>query len=503
MKLNKEELKKQKTILRYGDIIEYGHFTRYVETVGKIYPLKWTIIFDDYNLFKRLLLSGANPNIDKSILQMICNKNRHEKNGDAFIITIAPYIQNINEIDEHNNTILDHIPKKCCEKCNIVIETLKRYGAKSGNIRIIDGRYETQLKLLEKIDAKLYEEFIENVATTKINMHPIEWIMQIENTKVFIELVKQGASIEYPLFDGETILQKIIKNSFGACKRISSFYRDIIRSIFIFVDVISAKDRDGNTLLHLFASCNCNFCNEYYDILMYKGADRDAKNNYGYTPRYIKNVAGKKASFDEYRFQEQLLFRCNLKMYEKYSTTKNFGNGEYPLRWAFARYEHIPIELLEGGANIHCKIFDISLWTLIIDEMIPEKGCAFKVSNSFDKIIEYVENYDEQNSNGDTILHLLAKCNCETCTKIYVYLIDTKNVNYGIKNKDGLSADDIKTEKENENDDENSCCICFDEDKNMVFGPCGHICTCLYCSAKVDICPICRIKIDQKIKVYY
>ncbi|XP_055344018.1 uncharacterized protein LOC129592086 isoform X2 [Paramacrobiotus metropolitanus] len=50
--------------------------------------------------------------------------------------------------------------------------------------------------------------------------------------------------------------------------------------------------------------------------------------------------------------------------------------------------------------------------------------------------------------------------------------------------------------------DANLCRICDDSPKRIVFVPCGHLATCEECSKKVDLCPICRSPVQQKIKTY-
>lgn len=60
-----------------------------------------------------------------------------------------------------------------------------------------------------------------------------------------------------------------------------------------------------------------------------------------------------------------------------------------------------------------------------------------------------------------------------------------------------------KTETESEQIDENEeCCICMDKRRSIVFLPCGHVCACSTCSKDLIDCPLCRVKIQQKILIY-
>ena len=51
-------------------------------------------------------------------------------------------------------------------------------------------------------------------------------------------------------------------------------------------------------------------------------------------------------------------------------------------------------------------------------------------------------------------------------------------------------------------DNEIICCICLNDKPNIVFMPCKHLCSCLDCSNKVKKCPICRLKIKDKMKIF-
>lgn len=66
--------------------------------------------------------------------------------------------------------------------------------------------------------------------------------------------------------------------------------------------------------------------------------------------------------------------------------------------------------------------------------------------------------------------------------------------------------EETKTETIKEEDqvkDENLCKICYDEEYNMVFFPCGHVCTCTRCAFTVSTCPYCRQMITEVKKLYF
>ena len=47
------------------------------------------------------------------------------------------------------------------------------------------------------------------------------------------------------------------------------------------------------------------------------------------------------------------------------------------------------------------------------------------------------------------------------------------------------------------------CCICLTNNITHVFIPCFHLCTCRTCASKVDKCPKCRTKIEEKHRVWF
>ena len=50
------------------------------------------------------------------------------------------------------------------------------------------------------------------------------------------------------------------------------------------------------------------------------------------------------------------------------------------------------------------------------------------------------------------------------------------------------------------------CCVCLSEESTIVIIPCGHLCLCNLCGDKFldnrDKCPICRVKVSSKLRVY-
>jgi len=66
-----------------------------------------------------------------------------------------------------------------------------------------------------------------------------------------------------------------------------------------------------------------------------------------------------------------------------------------------------------------------------------------------------------------------------------------------------INAQIIVKEQEKKKAEEtgNICVICMDSAKEYVFVPCGHLCCCSKC-INVTHCPMCRVLITQKIRVF-
>lgn len=54
-----------------------------------------------------------------------------------------------------------------------------------------------------------------------------------------------------------------------------------------------------------------------------------------------------------------------------------------------------------------------------------------------------------------------------------------------------------------ENDDETACKICFENQRNATFVPCGHVVACYTCALSVDSCPMCRHAITTIVKLFF
>ncbi|XP_076818324.1 E3 ubiquitin-protein ligase XIAP-like isoform X2 [Clavelina lepadiformis] len=57
-------------------------------------------------------------------------------------------------------------------------------------------------------------------------------------------------------------------------------------------------------------------------------------------------------------------------------------------------------------------------------------------------------------------------------------------------------------EEKKKTEEEKKCKICLDQMADVVFVPCGHLCSCTECAQALRKCPICRMKIEKSIRTY-
>jgi hypothetical protein len=65
-----------------------------------------------------------------------------------------------------------------------------------------------------------------------------------------------------------------------------------------------------------------------------------------------------------------------------------------------------------------------------------------------------------------------------------------------------IEAVNVTTEKKIDEKNVLFCVVCMTEPRSHVFLPCRHLCTCDVCCEQMTECPLCRVTIDQTLKVY-
>ena len=72
---------------------------------------------------------------------------------------------------------------------------------------------------------------------------------------------------------------------------------------------------------------------------------------------------------------------------------------------------------------------------------------------------------------------------------------------------DALAAATAKVSEEKArravaNQGEQKCVVCLESNRDVVFMPCFHVVSCWNCGLRVSECPVCRVAIQQKRRVY-
>lgn len=64
----------------------------------------------------------------------------------------------------------------------------------------------------------------------------------------------------------------------------------------------------------------------------------------------------------------------------------------------------------------------------------------------------------------------------------------------------GCSA--TATSSTNSAKEDNCCVVCLDSRKAIILVPCGHYAFCRVCALEITECPICRARVEKRVKVF-
>ncbi|XP_012551316.1 inhibitor of apoptosis protein isoform X2 [Bombyx mori] len=65
------------------------------------------------------------------------------------------------------------------------------------------------------------------------------------------------------------------------------------------------------------------------------------------------------------------------------------------------------------------------------------------------------------------------------------------------------STNNVAQEGEKHLDDSKICKICYSEERNVCFVPCGHVVACAKCALSTDKCPMCRRTFTNAVRLYF
>lgn len=90
---------------------------------------------------------------------------------------------------------------------------------------------------------------------------------------------------------------------------------------------------------------------------------------------------------------------------------------------------------------------------------------------------------------------------------VSLFGVDNGSLTYGFDENDGRqnSIDNGGDSQQCEQSPNTAfqCIICCSQQIEIVFVPCGHQLSCSKCSKKITICPVCRLKVDSKLRTYF
>lgn len=77
-----------------------------------------------------------------------------------------------------------------------------------------------------------------------------------------------------------------------------------------------------------------------------------------------------------------------------------------------------------------------------------------------------------------------------------------KDIEEPLDGNEGASSSKVNIRPSMDVCQEIECVVCLDNKPDIVFLPCGHVCTCAQCCSQLDDCPMCRQNISQKFRLY-
>jgi len=80
--------------------------------------------------------------------------------------------------------------------------------------------------------------------------------------------------------------------------------------------------------------------------------------------------------------------------------------------------------------------------------------------------------------------------------------IDKDVASFGKKHDTDSSTKNTEKDIDKKKDGGTVCVVCMEHDREVLFLPCKHLCTCSECAARLIICCICRQRIEERVNVF-
>lgn len=185
---------------------------------------------------------------------------------------------------------------------------------------------------------------------------------------------------------------------------------------------------------------------------------------------------------------------------ELYSS--NMGNIKMAANKYKEEWKDIKEELDLKNAQIISLVNQIE----ILKEELEEAKMDVTVGDHESNMIDYInivqgEDEPEEEERNNVYKHF-------DKSKYVMNLMDVDKINLSDYNSFDLRAFQSKFSKLQSRIsqkllDLQTCNICYVEEIDSVYIPCGHKCSCSLCSSKLKSCPICRKQIKNVVKIYH
>jgi len=157
----------------------------------------------------------------------------------------------------------------------------------------------------------------------------------------------------------------------------------------------------------------------------------------------------------------------------------------------------LPHNTLEANASVNIIISHVQM----LSKTIMEKD--IEIQHLRDHIKGISGSIDTFKQETESKLQQL-----ESLKKSFGQLTGDRLEGLGVKDLDKIEQDllqalqKVKVARSTQEERLKECKICNDAESKIVFVPCGHLCTCEKCSLMLDVCVICRQRIQQKVKTF-
>ncbi|RDX68038.1 Death-associated inhibitor of apoptosis 1, partial [Mucuna pruriens] len=126
-------------------------------------------------------------------------------------------------------------------------------------------------------------------------------------------------------------------------------------------------------------------------------------------------------------------------------------------------------------------------------------------------ILKFLGVYDGSDQNSHVTVNVTYRTSNVVATQTETEPLmpaETNRFSYGTNAEDDKEDSGASSSSSEELYDEKLCCICYDEQRNSFFVPCGHCATCYECAQRIvdgesKVCPICRRLIHKVRRLYH